>query len=51
MTAIREGKAAGTLTDAQVIEAHKSVGLQQLQLAVTKPDLIPAIMQKLGIPL
>lgn len=37
------------ITQAQVSAAHNAVGLVQLQLAVTKPELIPSILAQLGL--
>lgn len=49
MKKISEALAAQTITNAQVQAAHAGQGLPQLQLAITKPATIPAILQALGL--
>lgn len=49
MTKISAGLEAGRITNVDVANAHKDVGLTGLQLAVTRSELIPQILAKLGL--
>lgn len=51
MKLVAEGQAATPprFNQAQVLDAVKAEGLAQLQLVITRPDLIPAIMARLGL--
>ncbi len=49
MAKIGPALAAKTVTQEQVAQAHQALGLPQLQLAITKPELIPLIEAALGL--
>lgn len=49
MVKINQAKAVGVIDQNMVDEAHKALGLPQLQLAITKPELIPQIEAALGL--
>lgn len=49
MKKISAGLAAKTITQDMVSAAHINLGMPQLQLAVTRPDMIPQIEAALGL--
>ena len=49
MVKIGAALGAQTVTQEQVVQAHTNLGLTQLQLAITKPELIPEIETVLGL--
>lgn len=49
MQLVQAGQAAQTLTHVQVSEAVAAEGLPQVQLLITRPDLIPAVKVRLGL--
>lgn len=46
---VTAAKAAGTLTDEKIAEASTALGLGQFGLIATRPDLIPQMVELLGV--